>query len=107
MAGTESKPATSGGQGKHVSIGLELVPMPSTMIMDEPTSDLNAATAVIIVKCSSQLKTTGLTITVVDVRCLSFLGEADSEDVRPKSVLGAARGGIGFRLAEGKTKLTG
>jgi ABC-type multidrug transport system ATPase subunit len=52
----------SGGQRKRTSIGMELVGMPSILLMDEPTSGLDATGSLKIVKLCRMLTDLGITI---------------------------------------------
>jgi len=48
--GTELIRGISGGQKKRTSIGMELIISPSIIFLDEPTTGLDATTAVSVVK---------------------------------------------------------
>jgi len=48
--GTELIRGISGGQKKRTSIGMELIISPGIIFLDEPTTGLDATTAVSVVK---------------------------------------------------------
>ena len=50
QVGTELIRGISGGQKKRTSIGMELITSPSIVFLDEPTTGLDAATAVSVIK---------------------------------------------------------
>ena len=50
QVGTELIRGISGGQKKRTSIGMELIISPNIIFLDEPTTGLDATTAVSVVK---------------------------------------------------------
>ena len=50
QVGTELIRGISGGQKKRTSIGMELIISPGIIFLDEPTTGLDATTAVSVVK---------------------------------------------------------
>ena len=54
QVGTELLRGVSGGERKRTSIGMELIIGPHVLFMDEPTTGLDAKTAVSVVKLLQQ-----------------------------------------------------
>lgn len=66
IVGSSEKRSISGGQRKRVNIGLEIVSLPSILIMDEPTSGLDAKSSYEIISiCRTITEHTGMTIVSV------------------------------------------
>jgi ABC-type multidrug transport system ATPase subunit len=65
IVGSVEKRGISGGQRKRVNIGMEVVTMPSLLIMDEPTSGLDANGCQSFVEFCSILNTMNITIVSV------------------------------------------
>eukprot|EP01137_Pigoraptor_chileana_P022974 Opistho-2@88542 len=57
--GTDDLRGLSGGERKRVSIGVELITSPSILFLDEPTTGLDAKTALSIVELISELASSG------------------------------------------------
>ena len=55
QVGTELIRGISGGQKKRTSIGMELIISPGIIFLDEPTTGLDATTAVSVVKLLKKL----------------------------------------------------
>lgn len=66
IVGNTENRSISGGQRKRVNIGLEVVSLPSLLIMDEPTSGLDAKASFDIISiCKMLTQRTGMTIITV------------------------------------------
>jgi ABC-type multidrug transport system ATPase subunit len=55
----------SAGDRKMVNIAIELVAQPSVLFMDEPTSSIDASSAMNVANIASQLARSGLTVVAV------------------------------------------
>ena len=62
VAGNPERGGISGGEGRRVSIGLELAGSPSCLILDEPTTGLDTVSADRVLKCLNCLTKSGMTI---------------------------------------------
>ncbi|XP_065906205.1 broad substrate specificity ATP-binding cassette transporter ABCG2-like isoform X2 [Dysidea avara] len=60
--GTELIRGISGGQKKRTSIGMELIISPGIVFLDEPTTGLDATTAVSVIKLLKELSSSGRVI---------------------------------------------
>ncbi|XP_065829703.1 broad substrate specificity ATP-binding cassette transporter ABCG2-like [Oscarella lobularis] len=60
--GTEMMRGISGGERKRTNIGMELITSPSVLFLDEPTTGLDAFTAVSVMRLLHQLSRRGRTI---------------------------------------------
>ncbi|KAJ5725300.1 ABC transporter [Penicillium malachiteum] len=65
LVGDTAKRGLSGGERKHVNIGLELVAAPQILALDEPTSGLDAKMALDIMQLLKELATNGILIICV------------------------------------------
>ncbi len=67
IIGNESsgKRGISGGQRKRVSIGIELVANPSVLVLDEPTTGLDATSALELMKCLQRIARSGRTVVTI------------------------------------------
>ncbi len=65
IIGDELKRGISGGQRKRVSVGIEIVAMPSFLCLDEPTSGLDSVASLALVKTLKELAMQGVTIIAV------------------------------------------
>ena len=54
QVGTELIRGVSGGERKRTSIGMELIIEPQVLFLDEPTTGLDAKTAVSVIKLLQQ-----------------------------------------------------
>ncbi|XP_004346076.1 ABC transporter CER5 [Capsaspora owczarzaki ATCC 30864] len=63
--GDEVKRGVSGGQRKRVNIAMELVANPSLLVLDEPTTGLDATSAWEVVKCLKAIANAGRTVVAV------------------------------------------
>ncbi|GMG13348.1 unnamed protein product [Aspergillus oryzae] len=62
LVGSTEKRGISGGEQKRLSIALEIVAMPTAIILDEPTPGLDAATALSIMKLLKSISRMGITV---------------------------------------------
>lgn len=62
IVGTPEKGGISGGECRRVSIGLELAGCPLCLVLDEPTTGLDAVSADRVLKCLNFLTGSGMTI---------------------------------------------
>jgi len=62
VVGNPDRGGISGGEGRRVSIGLELAGSPLCLILDEPTTGLDAVSADKVLKCLNYLAKSGMTI---------------------------------------------
>jgi ABC-type multidrug transport system ATPase subunit len=62
VVGSPEKGGISGGECRRVSIGLELAGSPLCLILDEPTTGLDAVSADRVLKCLNFLTESGMTI---------------------------------------------
>lgn len=65
IVGSPEKRGVSGGQRKRVSIAMEMVGMPSLLLMDEPTSGLDTTASLELLKTCGNLTHLGMTIVIV------------------------------------------
>ncbi|QDZ23677.1 ABC transporter [Chloropicon primus] len=62
IVGTPERGGISGGECRRVSIGLELAGCPLCLVLDEPTTGLDAVSADRVLKCLNFLTASGMTI---------------------------------------------
>jgi len=62
LVGTEMIRGVSGGERKRVNVGMELITAPGILFLDEPTTGLDATTAVDVVTILKNLSMSGQTI---------------------------------------------
>ena len=62
IVGSPEKGGISGGECRRVSIGLELAGSPLCLVLDEPTTGLDAVSADRVLKCLNFLTNSGMTI---------------------------------------------
>lgn len=65
IVGTVERRGISGGQRKRVNIGMEVVCLPSLLMMDEPTSGLDSAGTQTLVEFCKTLTELGMTVVMV------------------------------------------
>lgn len=64
--GDSTGQGVSGGEKKRVNIGMELVANPSVLLLDEPTTGLDATAAQDVIRCLSRMaKSRGMTVCAV------------------------------------------
>lgn len=64
-AGASTTSGISGGERKRVSIGMELVADPSILILDEPTTGLDATSAMEVMEALHHVADTGVAVVAV------------------------------------------
>jgi hypothetical protein len=65
LVGNQERRGVSGGERKRVSIGVELIAAPRILILDEPTSRLDAQAALSIIMLLKSLSQYGITVICV------------------------------------------